>query len=123
MLSLKRYLLNHIFQRRDADDFFESDMNGFAVGLNAVDAGFADVDFAGRGGVPKVVDVNAFQHERLVMNRMQTPQIDKWCLHIDHDLFSDEFFHRRSPVLNSVLNLVSESCQSGLSFLFLPHPP
>ena len=53
-------LLNHIFQRRDADYFFESNVNGFAVGLNAVDSGFADVDFAGRGGISQVVHVNAF---------------------------------------------------------------
>ena len=55
-----RSLLNHIFQRRNADNLIESDINGFAIGLDAVDAGFADVDFARRGGIPQVVDVSAF---------------------------------------------------------------
>ena len=53
-------LLDDILQRRDADDFFKSDVDRFAVGLDAMDAGLADVDFAGRGGIPQVVDIDAF---------------------------------------------------------------
>ena len=55
-----RTLLDHFFQWRDADDFFQSDVGGFAVGLNAMDAGLADVDFAGRRRISQVVDVNTF---------------------------------------------------------------
>ena len=47
---------------------------------------------------------------------MQASQIDKWCFHIDHDVFPDEIFHGRIPVLNSVRNLVSQT-SSVLHFI------
>ena len=96
-------------------------MDGFAVGLDTMDAGVADVNFACRGGIAKVVDVGPFQYQCPVVNRIKASKVDKWCFHIDNDLFPDEIFHGRIPALNTVLSFVSDLKNrflSGTSYFY-----
>jgi len=81
----------HITQRRQTNDLVDSNQHSRSIGTHAMFAALEYVSFAGRVGIPQVMDVGVRQNQVVLVDRLKRPRVDIRRHHINDHLGIHQF--------------------------------